>query len=83
MEISYPQLFAHAHDERHLTARGVHNASCENNVSTRKRDKRRERERGREKREKSMLKVLERGIDFCFKYQRIFWRAYVKNQYQD
>ena len=81
MEISYPQLFAHAHDERHLTARGVHNASCENNVSTRKRD--RERERGREKREKSMLKVLERGIDFCFKYQRIFWRAYVKNQYQD
>ena len=50
MEISYPQLFAHAHDERHLTARGVHNASCENNVSTRKRD----RERGREKREKSM-----------------------------
>ena len=83
MELSYPQLFAHAHDERHLTARGVHNASCENNVSTRKRDKRRERERGREKREKSMLKVLERGIDFCFKYQRIFWRAYVKNQYQD
>lgn len=81
MEISYPQLFAHAHDERHLTARGVHNASCENNVSTRKRD--RERERGREKKEKSMLKVLERGIDFCFKYQRIFWRAYVKNQYQD
>ena len=83
MEISYPQLFAHAHDERHLTARGVHNASCENNVSTRKRDRERERERGREKREKSMLKVLERGIDFCFKYQRIFWRAYVKNQYQD
>ena len=81
MEISYPQLFAHAHDERHLTARGVHNASCENNVSTRKRD--RERERGREKKEKSMLKVVERGIDFCFKYQRIFWRAYVKNQYQD
>lgn len=81
MELSYPQLFAHAHDERHLTARGVHNASCENNVSTRKRD--RERERGREKKEKSMLKVLERGIDFCFKYQRIFWRAYVKNQYQD
>ena len=54
MEISYPQLFAHAHDERHLTARGVHNASCENNVSTRKRDRERERERGREKREKSM-----------------------------
>ena len=51
MEISYPQLFAHAHDERHLTARGVHNASCENNVSTRKRDK---KKRGREKREKSM-----------------------------
>ena len=47
MEISYPQLFAHAHDERHLTARGVHNASCENNVSTRKRE--RERERKREK----------------------------------
>ena len=48
MELSYPQLFAHAHDERHLTARGVHNASCENNVSTRKRDNR-ERERKREK----------------------------------
>ena len=47
MELSYPQLFAHAHDERHLTARGVHNASCENNVSTRKRE--RERERKREK----------------------------------
>ena len=45
MEISYPQLFAHAHDERHLTARGVHNASCENNVSTRKRNRERERER--------------------------------------
>ena len=82
MEISYPQLFAHAHDERHLTARGVHNTSCENNVSTR-RERERERERGTEKKEKSMLKVLERGIDFCFKYQRIFWRAYVKNQYQD
>ena len=80
MEISYRQLFAHAHDERHLTARGVHNASCIKNVSTRKRERERER---REKTEKSMLKVLERGIDFCFKYQRIFWRAYVKNQYQD
>ena len=56
MELSYPQLFAHAHDERHLTARGVHNASCENNVSTRKRD--RERERGRErKREKGEIYV--------------------------
>ena len=49
MEISYPQLFAHAHDERHLTARGVHNASCENNVSTRKRERERERERKRQK----------------------------------
>ena len=47
MELSYPQLFAHAHDERHLTARGVHNASCENNVSTRKRDREREREEER------------------------------------
>ena len=51
MELSYPQLFAHAHDERHLTARGVHNASCENNVSTRKRDnKKREREEERKRR---------------------------------
>ena len=49
MEISYPQLFAHAHDERHLTARGVHNASCENNVSTRKRNREREREREEER----------------------------------
>ena len=47
MELSYPQLFAHAHDERHLTARGVHNASCENNVSTRKREREREEERKR------------------------------------
>ena len=53
MEISYRQLFAHAHDERHLTARGVHNASCIKNVSTRKR----ERERERDKRENGEIYV--------------------------
>ena len=56
MELSYPQLFAHAHDERHLTARGVHNASCENNVSTRKRDRERERERDEERKRRNLFK---------------------------
>ena len=45
-------------------------------------EREREREREREKDiRKRGIKGLQRGIDFIFKCQRIFWRAYVKNQY--
>ena len=73
IQIFYSVHFAHAHDERCLTAKGVY--YMQQNLS--KWYTRRERERERERDPWREITDLEEGIDFIFKCQRIFWRVHM------